>query len=128
MSRPHSVTRALWLFWAMIGLAIPKLAITLLVPAKGQQHGVAIVSFLAVFGLIALANIYIAKQTSWARGIVCVLFLVGITPQLPIVMTHIERMPVIGTLTLLQFVAGVVGLFLVYREPAASWFKPPNRS
>ncbi len=124
-STPRQVIWALGLFWLTIGLAVAKLVISLATPAAGHHHGVVIVSFLIIYGLMALAIVYIQQGTGWARGVMLTLFLLGIAPSLPIAFEHFGRFPVAATLTLAQGVAQLGGFYLVYGNPGNAWFRRP---
>lgn len=120
--KPWPVTWAVRLFWVTIVLAIIKLTMTLGMPARGSSHGVVIASFIALCVLMALTIVYINQGASWARGVMAVLFLIGIAPALPIVFRHFQALPILASLTLAQTIAQVVGLYFVYSQPGAQWF------
>lgn len=124
-NRPAQVTWALSLFWLTILLGLLKLLRTLSLPAGPGGHSLTIFAFIAIYSLMVLVTIYLTMRTAWARGIMLVLFLIGILPAVPLVLVHFADMPLAGTLTCVQALAEIAGLYLVFREPAASWFGRP---
>lgn len=123
--KPGQVSTALGLFWVTIVLGLIKLARTLSMPAGPGGHSFTIFTFVAIYVLMALLIVYIGMGASWARGGMLILSLIGILPAVPLVFAHFAQMPILGVLTCAQALAQVVGLYLVYREPAASWFGRP---
>lgn len=126
-SRPAPVYWALSLFWLTIAFGLIKLGRTLSLPAGPAGHSFTIFAFVAIYSLMALTALYIAMGASWARGVMLVLFIVGVLPAVPLVFAHFAAIPLAATLTCGQALAQVVGLYLVFREPAASWFGRPVR-
>lgn len=128
MPRPVTVKWALALFWLAIVLGCIKLARTLSLPTGPGGYSLTVFSFIAIYAVMAMVVIYIAMGASWARGIMLILLLVGILPAVPLVLAHFSLMPFLGTLTCVQAVAAVTGIYLVFRDPAASWFSGSRRS
>lgn len=124
--RPRTVSIALGLFWATLALAGVKLGLTLARNPGPGGHGFTIFAFVATYSVMALLIVYLGMRASWARGALFALFLVAVAPGLPLALAHAAAIPWFAALTLAQVVAAVVGLFLVYREPAASWFCRPD--
>ncbi|WP_353214157.1 hypothetical protein [Salinisphaera hydrothermalis] len=124
-SRPTAVFWALVLFWLTIVLGLIKLGRTLSLPAGPAGHSFTVFTFVAVYSLMTLVTIYLAMGASWARGAMLILFIIGILPALPLVFAHFAAIPLAATLTCAQGLAQIVGLYLVFREPAASWFGRP---
>ncbi|KEZ77002.1 hypothetical protein C41B8_11820 [Salinisphaera hydrothermalis C41B8] len=116
---------ALVLFWLTIVLGLIKLGRTLSLPAGPAGHSFTVFTFVAVYSLMTLVTIYLAMGASWARGAMLILFIIGILPALPLVFAHFAAIPLAATLTCAQGLAQIVGLYLVFREPAASWFGRP---
>ncbi|HET7315345.1 hypothetical protein [Salinisphaera sp.] len=127
-SRPAPVFWALMLFWLTIVLGLIKLGHTFAMPAGPAGHSFTVFTFVAIYSLMALVTIYLAMGASWARGVMLILFIVGILPALPLVFAYFTAIPLAATLTCVQGLAEVVGLYLVFREPAASWFGRPIES
>lgn len=125
-NRPAAVFWALILFCLTIVLGLIKLARMLALPAGPGGHSFAIFTFVAIYSLMALVTIYIAMGTSWARGAMLILFVIGILPALPLVFAHFAAIPVAGALTCAQVLAEAVGLYLVFRQPTAGWFVRPR--
>lgn len=123
--RPAPVFWALALFWLTIVLGLIKLGHTLSLPAGPAGHSLAVFSFAAIYSLMALVTVYLAMGASWARGAMLVLFIIGILPALPLVFAHFAAIPLAAALTCTQALAEIAGLYLVFREPAASWFGRP---
>lgn len=123
--RPLSVNWALALFWVTIVLGITKLLFTLMLPAGPNGRGYTIFAFIVIYALIALNSVYLAMGAAWSRKIMLILVLIGIVPAVPLVLVHFSFMPVLAAMTCVQGVACVVGLYLVFREPAATWFGKP---
>lgn len=129
VSRPRHVSIAIGLFWLTIVLGLLKLCRTLsLPPGAGGGHGFTVFTFVVIYSLMTLITIYIGMGASWARGGMLFLCLVGILPGVPVVFAHFAVIPWLGTLTCAQAIAEIVGLYLVYREPAATWFGRPLKS
>ncbi|MGN8157254.1 hypothetical protein ACS8Y6_05110 [Salinisphaera sp. RV14] len=124
-NRPAPVFWALVLFWLSIVLGLLKLGRVLSLPAGPGGHSFAVFTFIAIYSLMALVTIYLTMGASWARGAMLILFIIGILPALPLVFMHFGAIPLAATLTCGQTVAQSVGLYLVFREPAASWFGRP---
>lgn len=124
-SRPAPVFWALVLFWHTVVLGLIKLGRMLSMPAGPAGHSFAVFAFVAIYSLMALVTIYLAMGASWARGAMLILFIIGILPALPLVFAHFAAIPFAATLTCAQVLAETVGLYLVFREPAASWFGRP---
>lgn len=123
--RPAQVTWALGLFWLTIGLGTLKLVRTLSMNAGAAGHSFTVFTFIAIYSLMALLTIYITLGASWARGWLLVLFVIGVLPGVALVFAHFQAIPLLAALTCAQAVSQIVGLYLVYREPAASWFGRP---
>lgn len=123
--RPLSVNWALALFWVTILLGVIKLLFTLMLPAGPSGRGYAIFAFIVIYVLIALDSVYIAMGAAWARKIMLVLVVIGIIPAVPLALAHFSFMPVLAAMTCVQGIACIVGLYLVFREPAATWFGKP---
>ncbi len=124
-NRPAPVFWALVLFGLTILLGLIKLGRTLSLPAGPAGHSFTVFAFVAIYSLMALVTIYLAMGASWARGAMLILFIIGVLPALPLVFAHFAAIPLAATLTCAQGLAQIVGLYLVYREPAASWFGRP---
>ncbi|WP_147418076.1 hypothetical protein [Salinisphaera sp. Q1T1-3] len=124
--RPSSVRVAIALIGATVVLGLAKLVLTLYAPAGPGGHGFTVFTFLATYSVMTLLVIYLAMGASWARGGLLAVFLVGVAPGLPLAFAYFSVIPVSAVLTVAQVVATVVGLYLVYREPAASWFRKPD--
>jgi hypothetical protein len=121
--RPLSVNWALALFWLTVLLGLIKLVRTLALPAGPNGHAFTVFVFTALYAVMVLVTVYLTLGASWARGIMLVLFLVGVLPAIPLVLAHFALMPFLGLLTCAQGLAGIVGLYLLFREPAARWYQ-----
>lgn len=126
MAKPRSVTWALGLFWLTIVLGTLRLLRTLWLPVGSVDHSFTIFMFVCIYSVMALVTLYIGMRAAWARGLMAVLFVVAIFPAAPLALNYFSVMPLIASLSLIQAVALFAGLYLVYREPAASWFKAPR--
>ncbi|WP_145961329.1 hypothetical protein [Salinisphaera sp. LB1] len=124
-NRPAPVFWALVLFWLTIVLGLFKLGRVLSLPAGPGGHSFAVFTFIAIYSLMILVAIYLAMGASWARGAMLILSIVGVLPALPLVFTHFAVIPLAATATCAQALAQIAGLYLVFREPAASWFGRP---
>lgn len=123
--KPAPVRIALVLFWGAVLFGVAKLARTLTMMPGPGGHSFTVFAFIATYSVMALLIVYIAMGASWARGGLLAVFLIGVAPGLPLAFAHYQAIPYLAALSCAQVVSVVVGLYLVYRPPAAGWFRRP---
>tara|TARA_B100000929_G_scaffold225247_1_gene181563 strand:+ start:511 stop:924 length:414 start_codon:yes stop_codon:yes gene_type:complete len=125
-NKPPAVRLATALFTAVWVLGAVKLVRSLSLAPSAGGHGFTIFAFAATYSVMALLIVYLWQGASWARGALFALFLVAIAPGLVLVLPYATRIPLLAISTAGQAGAAITGFYIVFREPAASWFTRPN--
>lgn len=125
---PRQVRIAAALFALTILLGLLKLGRTLSLPGGAGAHGFTVFAFVAIYSIMALLTIYLAMGAGWARQGLLALYVLGVLPGLPLVFRAFEVIPWLAAFTGMQVAAAAAGLFLVFSEPAAGWFRAAGRA
>ena len=121
--RPGSVGIAVKLLWTSMAVGIAKILLDyahLSALASAAFTGFILVSTLA---LMAILIVMISKGKNWARITYLVLFLLGLVPTLPVIMTEFARSPLVGILTVVQVGLQVYALCLLFSKAGGAWFR-----
>jgi len=122
-TRPSSVGLAIKLLWASLAVGVIKILIDfqyLSAMANAALVGFVLVFTLALTGFLILM---ISTRRNWARIVFLIIFLLGLLPTLPVILTEFSRSPVAGILVVLQIGLQVYALFLLFTKPGAAWFR-----
>ncbi|MEK2643734.1 hypothetical protein [Bdellovibrio sp. BCCA] len=125
---PEAVKKALVILYATLGIGLVRTFIE--APRMTQEiaptlGGVKVMYFSLVFGfsLVAFLNWKIGQGKNWARWTCAVFFVAGLPSTVSLLIQTFKKTPFIGAFDLLQLVAQVVALVLLFQAPARGWFK-----
>ena len=120
--KPSSILIAVNLFWASWAAGLANVLLdfsnlNVLAPA-------ATIYFTLIFTFIILALLTwkISAGKNWARIVFLVMFLIGLIPSLPIMLSEFYRFPLVGALSLATTCLQGYALFLTFTNPGNIWF------
>ena len=121
--KPQAVVTAINLLWAALAVGLVKMLmdfsnLSVVAPA-------AFTSFVVIFtfALIGFLILRISAGRNWARITFLVMFIIGVLPALPMVLSEFSRSAVVGALSVAQTGLQVYALFLLFTQPGSSWFR-----
>ena len=121
---PSNVARFEQLMYLTIGIGIINSALQF--QSFSRQAGAAFTLFVqaVVFAFAVLLIWLIARRrANWARWVLLVMFLIGVVPFIPILSKTLQTSPLSGVLSIVQFLAQGIALYLVFTGNAVAWFK-----
>lgn len=122
-NKPKGVRIACALFASVWVFGAAKLLRSLSLAPSAGGHGFTIFAFVATYSVMALLIVYLWQGASWARGALFALFVIAIAPALVLVIPYVKQIPLLAGLTTAQAIAALAAFYIVFREPAAGWFK-----
>lgn len=121
--KPQTVTVAVYLLWASIAIGLVKIPLDLpaltAMPSQGLIWSVVVL----VLAFFCFLIVKISAGRNWARITYLVFFLIGLIPALPTLMSEFTRAPVIGILSVVQFIMQGYAVFLLFTNPGKTWFQ-----
>ena len=128
-NKPHTITRAVALLWGSLG-AVAILALIGAYQLQGPDRDATIMTMLAVsgavLGLFAMLIVFIHAGKNWARITGLVVFVLTLVQWLPGVFIALPADPVSALITLLLLSAQGYAYYLLFTDPARSWFASPT--
>ena len=123
MEKPKSVSLAVNLSWASLVLGVVKI----IVDSNGPTHQspLIFVAFVLIItsALIVFLIFKISAGKNWARITLLVFFLLGMVPEIFIVLTEFARSAIVGIISVAQVLLQVYALFLLFTKPGSEWFR-----
>jgi ABC-type sulfate transport system permease subunit len=125
--KPEIVSKAIFIFWASIGIGVVRSFIEYprLVEMSEGIGGVGFVITTQVLGLLFMSGLIwaISKRKNWARWTYLFLFVIGMPFAIMPMIDSLSYSLFSGLLGITQIVGQlVVGIFL-FQAPARLWFK-----
>lgn len=123
VEQPQSVRAAVNLLWASLVVGLVKMLmdfsnLSAVAPA-------AFTNFVLIFtfAIIGFLIFKLSAGRNWARITFLVMFVIGMLPTLPLVLSEFSRSPVVGALSVAQIGLQVYALFLLFTKPGSVWFR-----
>lgn len=123
VEKPQSVRVAVNLLWASLAVGLVKMLMDF---SSLIAVGPAAFTNFVLIVIFAIAGFLIFKLSAgrnWARMTFLLLFVIGMLPTLPLVLSEFSRSPVVGALSAAQIGLQVYALFLLFTKPGSAWFR-----
>jgi hypothetical protein len=126
LAMPVNVTRFELLSYCALGLGFISLIIEY--PDIARDAGDAawqIPLFLAAFVPIPVLMIWLVarRRKNWARWLWLIMVLIGFPLSIPVISDELTTKPLLGAITIFQYLLWAVAVYLVFTGDAAKWFE-----
>ncbi|TAN55816.1 MAG: hypothetical protein EPN26_04770 [Rhodospirillales bacterium] len=126
-ARPPTVDKCVKAFWGLGVLVVLHILLgwdNMIAEKMAQFDAWIIILILAItFGIVAFLFYKIAQGANWARIVYLVMFVLGLWTGVPMLFSEIVRSPLGGLISIAQWVLTIYTLYLLFTEPAKSWFR-----
>jgi hypothetical protein len=123
-SKPAAVGMATFLIYLSLAVGVLKVVFDwghLKASGRSANPIISVGAFtIVVIGLLAWK---MGQGRNWARITFLILFIVGAVPAMAILKSNLDRSVVVGVLAVIQTIAQLYALWLVFTPPGSHWFK-----
>jgi len=123
---PPPVTLATYLLWASLGLGVIRFAFDWPMIERAAPAAFVLPVMAVTLGVLVWLIVMIMKRRNWARITFLVLFVIGTLMDGPGALDEVLTRPLPGLCGVAQILLQGVALFLLFRPPASTWFRPPR--
>lgn len=120
--KPHSVATAIKFLWASFVLGLVKTVMDF--SSLQTMAPATYVYFVVFFTFVVIGYLIfrISAGENWARIAFLVMFIIGMLPSLPQLMSEFSREPVSASFFVAQIGLQIYGLYLLFSQHGSSWF------
>lgn len=121
--KPGSVRSAVIVLWGSLGLGLVSVLVDNARLASIAAPLFTNLVLLLTFGILAGLILLLSARRNWARYAFVVLFLVGLIPGLPGLITELRTVPVLGAISGIQVAMQAYACVLLFSAEANGWYR-----
>jgi hypothetical protein len=121
--KPQAVKTAVNLLWASIAVGLIMMLMDFSNVSAVAPPGFTLLVLVSALALIVFLIFRISAGKNWARITFLVMFVIVMTPTVPLMFSEFARSPFVAALSVTQVALQVYALFLLFTQPGTVWFQ-----